>query len=523
MDYKLTLVDLDGTLLNKAGNIPKKHLNVLKKYSDMGGKIAICTGRWPVSAKFFNSQIQEYIRKNNDYMISLNGAVISNPNTGKIFFNSSIDEEIFKKLLLIREKFKVAMWIYSKEGIASKIIHTFQIPFKKLISKFNYGKVVSHDKFSTNIEVLKILFIHWNKKRIEKVYEWLTKYFSNYLTISKTSSNNLEVTAYKTSKGYALDKMSMLLNIPKSEIAVFGDSGNDASMFEKAGLKICIGEKNRYLMDLSNAYVGKSDGGFSKAISEYLLNDFPRFNNKDVSVSLKWNNLDSLVPQRYFTKKKYFWNYLVQQNKLNLFANNPLWINLGYLKSFVINRNSFISSGNFNSLFSVKKNEFIFAKTFTAKEVIEIKEIIHKLFELDNLIIIVEWANLLPSLFYKNTYSLGLMSKDLSLNIDELIGSTTNFIWEKFLNNFKKSPVNISVWSSDKKIRKYSDAFLKKFRVSLHNNCLTFYPLDGYEKQINNYLYSDILTDNLYSIDEKGDQEYENIFSKLDEILKNDF
>lgn len=523
MDFKLALLDLDGTLLNKTGNIPDKHLEVLKKYTDNGGKIVICTGRWPVSAKFFNSKVQEYTGVKNDYMISLNGAIISDSNTNKVYFSKYINEDVFKKLLLVREKFKVAMWIYSKSGIESKIIHTYQIPFKKIISKFNYGKVVSHDSYVNNAQALKVLFIHWDKKRIEKAFEWLNKYFSNYLTISKTSSNNLEITAYKTSKGEALEKISELMNIPKNEIAVFGDSGNDISMFEKAGLKISIGEKNQDLLDVANNFVSKKEGGFATAIEKYLLNDSEKLNHKNVSYTLKFNKLNSNLLLKDFVKNKNVWNYLIHQNQVNYITNNPLWMNLNYFNNFLLNKNTYISSGNFNSLFSLKKNNFISSRSFYEKDRQEIINTIKSLLYLDNIVIVLEYEKLLPTLYYKNYNCLSLISKDLKLDIKESMGLISELNEEELFKSLKKLPLNFSIWSSDKKIQKYCDVFTKKFKTYLNGNCLTFYPTENIKNDIEKALYNNVAVDHLYSFENENDNLIKTSMNKLDEILSKDF
>jgi hydroxymethylpyrimidine pyrophosphatase-like HAD family hydrolase len=64
-----------------------------------------------------------------------------------------------------------------------------------------------------------------------------------------------------------------MFKISKDEIAVFGDSPNDLSMFGSAGLKIAV--RNSYPEVLRNAdYITDENynSGLGKAIYKYILN-----------------------------------------------------------------------------------------------------------------------------------------------------------------------------------------------------------------------------------------------------------
>ncbi len=81
-----------------------------------------------------------------------------------------------------------------------------------------------------------------------------------------------DVLSLNASKGNALDFLANMLKINKGEIAVFGDSPNDLSMFGRAGLKIAV--KNSYPDILKSAdYITDENynSGLGKAIYKYIL------------------------------------------------------------------------------------------------------------------------------------------------------------------------------------------------------------------------------------------------------------
>ena len=55
------------------------------------------------------------------------------------------------------------------------------------------------------------------------------------VTAARSQPYYLDVTHPEANKGYAVTRLSKLLDIPVAEIATIGDMPNDISMFEKAG------------------------------------------------------------------------------------------------------------------------------------------------------------------------------------------------------------------------------------------------------------------------------------------------
>lgn len=270
MQYKYAFIDLDGTLLNSHKKITNNNLEALKNFVDFGGKIILITGRWPVSAFFYNNQIEQYTKQKNLYLVSLNGSLIYDLKNNQTIKDICIEDDIWKKLILFRKKFKLGLWIYFKKGIKDKTVLILNIPFKRIISYFNLGKVLSPKNVNNITDVYKILFLSLRKKKIDKAFNWLKQYMSDYLEVIKTSKYNLEITAKNTDKGEALIYLSNLLKINKNEIVCFGDSGNDVPMFKQSNMNIAINPRNENLVPLSNHVVTGKDA-IAKALSLYVF------------------------------------------------------------------------------------------------------------------------------------------------------------------------------------------------------------------------------------------------------------
>lgn len=370
MQKRVSFLDLDGTLLNKTKKISKDIHDALKSYVKANNEMIICTGRWPLSANHFNKEIEKYNNYNNFYLISLNGAYIQDLKNNKLLFNKPIRNDVFEKLLMVQKKFKVAMWIYSEHGIKNKIIYSTKIPFKKLVSKFNYGSVIEYNhNIHKNDDKYKILFMSLNDTKLNHLFKWLKDNFEDYLTIIKTSKRNIEITAHNVNKGTAVDFLKKLNNWDLTQLNAFGDSGNDVSMFETSGYRFAFKNKNKALIKLSN-FVFKKNKYIPKVLDDVANNryyyDFKENENILIDVAsheMKHNFLNT-------AKYLYLWNYIIFNKHITLSSLNlPFWVNKVIFKEFLENKNIIIKSCNDNVVFSEKEKKFIFAKSFSDTQI----------------------------------------------------------------------------------------------------------------------------------------------------------
>lgn len=374
MEKKWSFVDLDGTLLSKRKNITKGSLKAIKNYLDANNELVLCTGRWPVSTHNFNMQLEKYSGKKLSYFISLNGAYIYDLKNNAPLFVESIRWDVFEKLLMIQKKFKVAMWIYSLDGIKDKIIYAKKIPFKKIVSKFNFGVVknYNHDLLKNDPKI-KILFMSFNKKKINKVYEWLKTSFYDYLTVIKTSKHNIEITNKSIDKGSGLRFIQKHAKINTKSIYTFGDSGNDVAMFKEAAFRFSFGCKNKELMNNSN-FVYKNNKHLKNAFDSITLQKNCSF-KENTNLCIQFEQLKSIKNKLYFSKYLLFWQFVVNGNMLIIESKNyPYWVVANIFENIKFNDNIKFITANSLNIYSEKEKKFIFSKSFSDTQKLIIKD-----------------------------------------------------------------------------------------------------------------------------------------------------
>ena len=158
MKYKMICLDMDGTLLTSDKRISEKNKEYLKKIKDKGVKIAVCTGRLLISAKFFANLIGEEVD-----VIASNGAMIIDKNENEIY-QSHLGLENGLFALEIMKKYNIYPHFYSKDTIFTEKFINSSIFYQKYneAAKEERYKVKFQLHFCINIGFSKLYVISFN-------------------------------------------------------------------------------------------------------------------------------------------------------------------------------------------------------------------------------------------------------------------------------------------------------------------------------------------------------------------------
>ncbi|MDR3597764.1 Cof-type HAD-IIB family hydrolase [Clostridium sp.] len=243
MKYKLICIDMDGTLLNSKHKISDISKKTLIKAHDMGVHIVITTGRTYVDAEAYSDSMGL-----KSPIIAFTGAVIKEKYGENVIHKSIIDEQMCKELLEIFKKYNVK-------------------PIFNSLFKVYCGDL----KIKIGMWYLKIRgFLNRNKKKINYLRKELEKVEG--IEITSSSKYNIEITKKGTSKGKAIEILADHYNINKEEVIAIGDSENDISAIEFAGMGIAMGNASEEVKKKSNFVTDTNDNdGVAKAIEKFIF------------------------------------------------------------------------------------------------------------------------------------------------------------------------------------------------------------------------------------------------------------
>ena len=179
MKYKLLVLDVDGTLLNKQKEITPRTLATLLKVQQMGVHIVLASGR-PTNGIM---SIAEKLELNHygGYVLSYNGGQMINVQTGELLFEKRIDPEWIPYLEKKAKKNNFAIFTYHKDFILTNkpenpyVIQEAQLNNMRVIGTDNFAEAVDFAPckcvlVSDDTEALIGLENHW-KKRLDGVLD----------------------------------------------------------------------------------------------------------------------------------------------------------------------------------------------------------------------------------------------------------------------------------------------------------------------------------------------------------------
>jgi len=239
-DYKLVLIDLDGTLLNSSYKISNYTKDVLKKVNEKGVEIFISTGRHYKDAL----NIKKEIGLNEGFVISSNGGEIHDSNSNLIY-SRLLDEDVVNHLIEKRVSSEIHRSLFtSKEWVVERygtwLDYNKENEFQHTISNFNcYG----------DSKLIKFFYVSDNYPLIGQLKSELEETFGGRVNVVFSNLDCLEVMPKNVSKGSAIRNFIEDRDITLDEIIAFGDGLNDFEMLSSVGKGLIMGNGNEELKE----------------------------------------------------------------------------------------------------------------------------------------------------------------------------------------------------------------------------------------------------------------------------------
>jgi Cof subfamily protein (haloacid dehalogenase superfamily) len=278
MKYKLLCIDMDGTLLNRKKIVSEYTKNAIRKAHELGVHVVIATGRVYNNAAFYSNLIGV-----KSPVIASNGAIIKEKTEDKVIYKNKLGAYNLKKIIDICEKHKLKVNLNTHNSIicSSRFVYiiTKYLFLKSMINaedgKMNI-KYMSTDKLLKYIEkndedIIKCEIININEQKLNGSKEDFKKVKT--LEIVSSSKKNIEITSSCVSKGQAVEALAKYYNIKRDEIITIGDSQNDLSMIEYAGLGVAMGNGTELVKSKADYITDTNDNdGVAKVIDKFILN-----------------------------------------------------------------------------------------------------------------------------------------------------------------------------------------------------------------------------------------------------------
>jgi len=268
--YKLVVVDIDGTLVGKDGNILPEDREALAKACDLGIKVSLSTGRAAQSCLSIIRQLAL-----DSYHIFFDGALVSNPAQNDEVYIQPLSKAVVKQAIEFAHLNDINIDLYStthyfieRETWSSKVHRDF-FGLQPILVDFN--NIWERER------IIKGGLVTTSPQEAAKAEKFHLKFkdslhFSWVRTPAFPGVDFINVVAPGVSKGKALEALASHLGIPLTEVIAIGDGTNDIPLFSLAGLGIAMGNapaEVKAAADYTTLDVER--GGLAEAIKKFLL------------------------------------------------------------------------------------------------------------------------------------------------------------------------------------------------------------------------------------------------------------
>ncbi len=261
---RLIATDLDGTLLNRFGEVSPRTVAALQAAHEAGVIIVFATGRPPIVAFREVAAVGPAVR----YGVMANGSMIcSLPDAEPMFtigFPSTLAFEAIARLRAHDPLFGFAL--ATDRGFTEEVGFAERMPVHHVNPTVD-DVLSGHDGAT---ETIKLLAFHHQHSAVE-LLDLIPPIIGTDLVVSHMGTEAVELGPVGADKGAGLRWLCAHLEIDAADVLVFGDEINDLAMFDFAGRSVAVANASPTVRAAADEVTDSNDDdGVAKVIESLL-------------------------------------------------------------------------------------------------------------------------------------------------------------------------------------------------------------------------------------------------------------
>lgn len=268
--YRLLVLDVDGTLVNKRGAVSAADRAAIKKAAALGVPTSLSTGRVIQACR-------ELIRELSldGYHIFYDGALVTNLATGEELYARPISGAVVKDAVEFAWASGTYLELYSTSHFFAEREH-----WSDDIHRRFFRVEPTFTDFSGIWErerIIKAELVVHNAAEEVKAAEF-RRHFGRRLRFSTASTpafpdvRFINITDPGVSKGKALEALAARLGVRLEDVMAIGDGSNDIPLLEAAGLAVAMGDAPDEVKAVAGHITLDVDhSGVAAAVERFLL------------------------------------------------------------------------------------------------------------------------------------------------------------------------------------------------------------------------------------------------------------
>lgn len=270
MQYKLLVLDLDGTLVNSKKQLTENTINTLLEVQEKGLRIALASGRPTYGIVPIAEALQ--LERFGGYILAFNGGMITNWQTKEIIHESTLPAEIVPYLYECSEKNNFAIVTYKDEFVMTEKPEDEYVLKEAILNVMKTKKV---DNFIQAIDfpIVKCLIVG-EQTRLAILEKSMQEALEGKIEVYRSEPYFLELVPRGIDKARSLDILSNKTGIKQEEMIACGDGFNDKSMIEWAGMGIAMANAQEPVKDAADFIAPSNDeDGVAFIVRKFILTE----------------------------------------------------------------------------------------------------------------------------------------------------------------------------------------------------------------------------------------------------------
>ena len=277
MSIRVIALDIDGTLTNKKKEITPRTKEALKKAQEMGIRLILASGRPDKGLIQYVEELE--MDKYHGLCVSYNGSRVFDCQTGEVLFNETMTVEEGRAVLEHMKKFNVRPMLYKGDYMYVNDVYDCMVT-----DGDESLNIIKYESRNCNYKLCEmddlVEFADWPMNKIltagDDVYlqahfEEMREPFKDTLNSMFTAPFYYEFTRKGIDKAKALDTVLTDLGYKSEELIAFGDSQNDKSMIQYAGIGVAMENATDELKNAADEItLSNEQDGLAEAVYRHI-------------------------------------------------------------------------------------------------------------------------------------------------------------------------------------------------------------------------------------------------------------
>ncbi|MDO4163649.1 MAG: Cof-type HAD-IIB family hydrolase [Bacteroides sp.] len=235
-NYRLLVLDLDGTLTNSRKEISPRNLDALIRLQQSGVRLVLASGRPTYGIAPLANQLQ--MKQYGGCILSYNGGEIIDWGTDELLYKNLLPNEVLPILYEAATRHRQAILTYDNEYVLTEHPNDEYVEKEAFLNKM---KIKATDNFLQDapVPLPKCLIVGHPDELVQTETE-LAERLQGQISVYRSEPFFLELVPLGIDKARSLSTLLDKLGLTREEMVAIGDGFNDLSMIQFAGMGVAM-------------------------------------------------------------------------------------------------------------------------------------------------------------------------------------------------------------------------------------------------------------------------------------------